>query len=209
MSEAKRIYLFKRFERIWHWSQAVLIILMMLTGFEIHGLYSLFGFAKAVDIHSTSAWILMVLWVLSIFWHFTTGEFRHYLPSMKGVIPQVQYYLVGIFSGAEKPFHATEQAKHNPLQRLAYLGVSAFLLPLVWISGLGYLFYNELADSWLQSLGLGLSEIALIHTVAAFLVLIFLVAHLYLITTGKTVGQHTRSMITGWEEVSEEESIKN
>ena len=35
MSEG-RIYLFKRFERFWHWSQALLVITMLYTGFAIH-----------------------------------------------------------------------------------------------------------------------------------------------------------------------------
>lgn len=52
---AERIYIYKRYERFWHWSQALLIIVMMVTGFEVHGSYSLLGFAKAVSIHSLAA----------------------------------------------------------------------------------------------------------------------------------------------------------
>ena len=37
---ANRIYVFKRFERFWHWTQAALIVFMMFTGFEIHGAYA-------------------------------------------------------------------------------------------------------------------------------------------------------------------------
>jgi thiosulfate reductase cytochrome b subunit len=33
------------------------------------------------------------------------------------------------------------------------------------------------------------------------MMLTFLIAHLYLITTGKTVWAHMRAMITGWEEI--------
>ena len=51
----ERVYIFKAFERFWHWSQAGLIIFMLLTGFEIHGSYSLLGFAKAVSYHSFAA----------------------------------------------------------------------------------------------------------------------------------------------------------
>ena len=29
---ANRIYIYKRYERFWHWSQALLIIVMMITG---------------------------------------------------------------------------------------------------------------------------------------------------------------------------------
>ena len=36
---SERIYIFKGFERFWHWAQAALIITLLLTGFEIHGSY--------------------------------------------------------------------------------------------------------------------------------------------------------------------------
>ena len=44
----KNIYLYARYERFWHWLQTVLIILLLVTGFEVKGLYSLFGFQTAV-----------------------------------------------------------------------------------------------------------------------------------------------------------------
>ena len=31
-----------------------------------------------------------------------------------------------------------------------------------------------------------------------------MIAHVYLITTGHTVGAHLKAMITGWEEVDDE-----
>src|SRR5574340_966546 len=46
---SEKIYVFKRFERFWHWSQATLIIFMLITGFEVHGSYKLFGFETAVS----------------------------------------------------------------------------------------------------------------------------------------------------------------
>ena len=49
---AERIYVFKRFERFWHWSQAGLIMFLMLTAFDIHGTYTIFGFEKAVSIRN-------------------------------------------------------------------------------------------------------------------------------------------------------------
>ena len=55
---SNKIYVFKVFERIWHWSQAFLIIALLVTGFEVHGSYSVLGFEKAVDLHTTFAWTL-------------------------------------------------------------------------------------------------------------------------------------------------------
>src|SRR3990167_1096145 len=74
----ERVYLFKAFERFWHWTQAALIIFMLLTGFEVHGSYTLLGFERAVNFHTIAAWSLVGLWVFAIFWHFTTGEWRQY-----------------------------------------------------------------------------------------------------------------------------------
>ena len=78
----------------------------------------------------------MTLWVFAIFWHFTTGEWRQYIPTIDKVVAMMKYYCVGIFRHAPHPFRATTLRKHNPLQRLAYLVVLLFIGPLIWIIGL-------------------------------------------------------------------------
>ncbi len=195
---AEKIYIFKRFERFWHWTQAALIIFMMLTGFEIHGVYKLFGFGKAVSLHTIAAWSLITLWVFAIFWHFTTGEWKQYIPTLEKVDAMLKYYLTGIFTDAPHPFRLTTLKKHNPLQRLAYLGVKLLINPLIWVSGLLYLYYGSWGDLGLS--GLSLPWVAMIHTGAAFLMLIFFIIHVYLTTTGHTPLAHIKAMITGWEE---------
>jgi len=195
---AEKIYIFKRFERFWHWTQAALIIFMLITGFEIHGVYKLFGFGKAVSLHTIAAWSLITLWVFAIFWHFTTGEWKQYIPTMEKVDAMLKYYLTGIFTNAPHPFRQTTLSKHNPLQRLAYLGVKLLINPLIWISGLLYLYYGSWGDLGLS--GLSLQWVALVHTAAAFLMVIFVIAHVYLSTTGHTPLSHFKAMITGWEE---------
>jgi thiosulfate reductase cytochrome b subunit len=200
-----RVYIFKRFERFWHWAQAALIVLLLVTGFEIHGTYKLFGWSQAVRIHTTSAWTLIALWLFAIFWHFTTGEWRQYIPTTRNVLAMVNYYVFGIFTQAPHPHRVTQLSKHNPLQRLAYLGVKLVINPLIWVSGLAYLYYNELVSSEIPVLEeLSLRAIALTHTAAAFLMLVFLIAHVYLATAGHTPLAHIKAMITGWENVEEE-----
>ncbi|WP_234086561.1 cytochrome b/b6 domain-containing protein [Azonexus sp. R2A61] len=196
----QRIYIYKRYERFWHWSQALLIIGMMISGFEIHGSYELIGFAKAVRLHTLAAWTLLTLWAFTIFWQFTTGEWRQYIPSLKNVLAMVNYYLIGIFRNAPHPFRKSTVQKHNPLQRLAYLALLAVISPLIWVSGLLYLFYGD----W-QHLGidtyLNLEWVAVAHTLGAFLITAFFFIHVYLTTTGHTVFAHIKAMLTGWEEV--------
>ena len=197
-----RIYIFKRFERFWHWAQAALIIFMLLTGFEIHGTYAMLGWEKSASLHTTAAWTLIGLWLFAIFWHFTTGEWKQYIPTSKNIVAVMKYYSVGIFTDAPHPFRATQLSKHNPLQRLAYLLVKLFINPLIWVSGLLYLYYNELATSNIAAVaGLKLGSIALVHTAAAFMMLAFLIGHVYLVTTGHTPLAHIKAMITGWEDV--------
>lgn len=196
---SERIYIFKRFERFWHWSQAALIMLMMLTGFEVHGSYTLLGYQTATEVHTIAAWSLVSLWVFAIFWHFTTGEWKQYIPTMQKVDAMLKFYLTGIFTDAPHPFKQTTVSKHNPLQRLAYLFVLAIINPLIWITGWFYLFYSSWGDwgfGWVN-----LEYIAFFHVVAAFMMLIFFIAHIYLATAGHTVTAHIKAMITGWEEV--------
>ena len=197
----ERIYVFKRFERFWHWAQALLIIGMLATGFEIHGTYKLLGFEKAGHLHTTAAWALITLWVFAIFWHFTTGEWRQYIPTTDKLLAMIRFYSSGIFRNEPHPFRVTQQHKHNPLQRLAYLGIKLFILPLIWISGLAYLYYNELqAAGFAVELGI----VAVLHTLGAFLMLAFLIGHVYIITTGHTWNSQLKAMITGWEDVESE-----
>jgi thiosulfate reductase cytochrome b subunit len=197
---SERIYIYKRYERFWHWSQALLIIVMMITGFEVHGSYALIGFQKAVQLHSLAAWTLLTLWAFTIFWQFTTGEWRQYLPSLKNVVAMIHYYTIGIFTNSPHPFRKTVVQKHNPLQRLAYLALLAFISPLIWGSGLLYLFYGDWARLGIDQ-NLSLETVAVLHTLGAYMITAFFFIHVYLTTTGHTVFAHIKAMITGWEEV--------
>ena len=200
----ERIYIFKRFERFWHWTQAALIIFMMITGFEIHGSYELFGFEAASQYHVVAAWMLIGLWVFAIFWHFTTGEWRQYIPTTEKMQAMARYYVTGVFRHEPHPFRQTTLRKHNPLQRLAYLFVKLLINPLIWVSGLLYLYYNDWSGTWLGSL-LGLEGVALTHTLAAYLMLTFFIVHVYFATLGHTPTSYIKAMITGWEEIPDEE----
>jgi len=197
---AEKIYIFKRFERFWHWSQAATIIFLMLTGFEVHGAYKIFGFEKAVNLHTIGAWTLITLWVFAVFWHFTTGEWKQYIPTLQKVDAMIKYYALGIFQNAPHPFKQTTRRKHNPLQRLAYLFFWLVISPIIWFSGWFYLFYSDWTTWGLDGF-LSLQWVAFFHTLGAFLILFFFIAHVYLTTAGHTVTSHIKAMITGWEEV--------
>jgi thiosulfate reductase cytochrome b subunit len=171
------------------------------TGFEIHGTLSFIGYEAAVDLHIYFAWSLVILIVFAAFWHFTTGEWRQYRPTSSRLREMFRYYLVGIFRNEAHPIKRTEISKLNPLQRLTYLGLKILMFPVQLISGFLYYYYNQLhAAGFEYSLG----TVAAVHTAAAFALLAFVIAHVYLTTTGHTVLGNVKAMITGYETVEED-----
>jgi thiosulfate reductase cytochrome b subunit len=201
----RREYVYTGFERFWHWSQAALILFLALTGFEIHGSLSFFGFEHAVAYHRVAAWALLVLVAFAIFWHLTTGEWRQYLPTAENLREQVRYYVVGIFREDPHPTRKSAVSKLNPLQKLVYLGLKVLVLPVIATSGLLYMFYRYPQRHAIEALNVrGLEAIAVLHTAGAFLLVAFLVGHVYLITTGHTLSSNLKAMITGWEDIEAE-----
>jgi thiosulfate reductase cytochrome b subunit len=200
-----KVYLYSRYERFWHWTQAFLILFLALTGFEIHGSYSFFGFENAVYLHNNAAWVLIVLIIFTIFWHFTTGEWRQYLPTTKNLKAQIEYYVTGIFRNAPHPTRKSTISKLNPMQRLVYLGLKILFIPVMVISGLVYMFYRYPLYGSIESLGINnLAPVAFLHTLGAYILLAFVLVHIYLITTGHTLTSNLKAMITGWEELEDE-----
>jgi thiosulfate reductase cytochrome b subunit len=181
----------------------VLIVLLMVTGFEVNGAYTLLGYEEAADWHRVFAWVLIWLWVFILFWNLVTGEWRQYIPTTEKLIAVVRYYSKGIFdANVPHPYKKTRAAKHNPLQRLAYLSFNLAISPVIWVTGLLYMFYNDWARLGLDGLTLGV--VAGIHTAAAFAMLIFFIGHVYMITTGKTLFEQLRAMITGYDYIEED-----
>lgn len=198
------IELYSKFERFWHWTQGVLVILLGVTGFEIHNSFKLFGYETSVRLHSASAWAFLILITLAIFWMLVTGQYKNFIPTSKNFRAQVNYYISGIFKNAAHPTTKTKLSKLNPLQRIVYLALIILVFPVQLISGFLYMYYHypnkpfELA---------GLETIAVIHVAGAFLLVVFLIVHLYLITTGTTPMTNLKAMITGFEDVEEDEKL--
>ena len=133
-AETKKVYMYHKYERFWHWLQTVLIVLLLLTGLVIHrpDMFGAFSFRGMVTIHNVMAAILALNAALSLFYHVTTGEVRQYIPHPYGffddAIVQAKFYLKGIFKGANHPFEKTERKKLNPLQQVTYFGILNVLL---------------------------------------------------------------------------------
>jgi thiosulfate reductase cytochrome b subunit len=197
-----RHYVYRGFERFWHWTQAALVLFLAVTGFEIHGSITFFGFEQAVRYHNAAANAFLVLIAFAVFWHLTTGEWRQYLPTGTNLRAQAEYYIFGIFHDAPHPTRKTVLSKLNPLQRIIYAGLKVLVIPLMVVSGLVYMFYRYPQRHEVVALNVkGLQTIALLHTAGAFLLVAFFIAHVYLVTTGQTITSNLKAMITGYEDV--------
>jgi thiosulfate reductase cytochrome b subunit len=202
----QKIYIYRAFERFWHWTQATLIFFLAFSGFEIHGTFIFFGYQNAVKYHNIAAYSFIVLIVFAIFWHLVTGEWKQYKPTLKNLKSQVFFYLFGIFSNSSHPTKKSVLSKLNPLQKMVYAGLKLLVIPVMVISGLLYMFYRYPQQGVIEGLNINSIEvIALFHTAGAFLLIAFLIVHLYLITTGATVTSNLKAMITGFEELERED----
>jgi thiosulfate reductase cytochrome b subunit len=199
------VYVYHAFERFWHWMQAILILFLSLTGFEIHGSFRFLGFGQAVRDHRFAAVALIVLVAFSAFWHLATGEWRQYLPTRAHLRAQAEYYLVGVFRGAPHPTRKTVLSKLNPLQKLVYLQLKLLVIPVMVVTGVLYMLYRYPQRYGVAGISVdGLQTIAIVHTAGAFFLVAFVVAHVYLITTGATVTSNLRAMVTGYEPLEDD-----
>lgn len=203
----RRVYVFSLYERIWHWGQAALICLLLITGFEIHApeAPAIFGFETAVRLHGALGWILIANAFLALFYHIVTGAIRQFIPEPREFLTLgaklLAYYLRGIFRGARNPFERSPGRKLNPLQQLTYLALLNVLLPFQIATGV-LIWGAEAFPRLREALG-GLRVIAPLHVLGAWLFAAFVVLHVYLGTTGRTPLEHFRAMVLGWEEGEE------
>ena len=194
------VLIYKKFERFWHWMQAFLIISMVVTGLEIHGVYSLFGFEKAVTLHNIAAACWGFLIITMFTWILSTGEWKQYMPTTDGLFATAKFYMFGIFKGEKHPHKKNELSKLNPLQRLTYLGLMVGLIPAQIITGLLYVSYHQ----WgVVGLAGTIDLVAYAHTFIAYSIISFVIVHVYMTTMGHTLTAHIKSMITGYEDLDE------
>ena len=201
---ARRVMMYSPHKRFWHWMLAMGMIALILSGIRIR--FETFlpsvAFETAVFIHNLTAFLLLLHVAVSVLFHFFSGDYRQFLPNLKrlprDVMKQARYYAYGIFTGESNPFRKTPTQRMNPMQQLAYLGLLLGLLPLQVGTGL-LIYFTGHHPELTNQIG-GLVYVTPLHDLVSWLILSFLIVHLYLITTGARVTSHLKAMVTGLEE---------
>ncbi len=196
----ERNYVYPASDRIWHWIHAISIAMLVLTAIPIHFPSLRFmDLETAVHLHTFFGLLVAFDFVLYLINMFFYGSIKNYLPRAgdgKQAVLMAKYYLWGIFRGEEEPFHPKPGRRLNPLQKPAYFVVMFILIPIQIFTGL-LIWRAAQAESLINSLG-GLKTVSLIHIANAYLLAAYLLFHIYLGTTGKTVWYFFKVMITGY-----------
>lgn len=196
------LYLYPVWLRLWHWLNAALFVVLIATGVSMHyaGLSWLIPFRVAVAVHNAAGILLTLAWIGFVIANARSPNAQHYRIVWRtligDLITQSRYYAWGIFRGEAHPFHVSAGRKFNALQTLSYLGAMYLLMPLLILSGWGFLLapwlpetVNGLVTLWL---------VAIAHLASSYLLVLFVLVHLYIITIGESVFTNLRAMLTGW-----------
>ena len=200
---AEKVRMYPLWLRIWHWSNALLIVALTYTGLRLHFGQQrgpILSFETAFNVHNLAGSLLVIVGVLYLVANAVSGNQRQYLSrprdGLRGVIKQVRWYLFGIFKGDPHPYHVSPEHKFNPLQHVTYRMVMYVLYPLLLLSGVVLLFPGILPTGVFGHPGAW--WLAAIHWLLAAAAILFLLGHLYLGTMGDRVRDLYAAMIDGF-----------
>lgn len=205
-----RIYVNPLPVRIWHWTNALGFLTLIVTGLQIRyvELVHAIPFAVAVNVHNTVGFILIANYFVWLCFYLFTDKITVYLPELqpkvyfRDAIRQALFYGYGIFRGEPNPHHPTAYKKFNPLQATMYQIIMMLLLPIQFYTGV--LLWNvERFSGSIAMLG-GVRVVATIHVVLFIFFSAFIFVHVYLASLGPRTSTHFKAMLTGYEEVEDE-----
>lgn len=200
----KRIHLHPLPLRIWHWTNALFVIALIATGIylRLHGIAALKPHDAVLFWHRIAGLALISSTVFWFIHNMSDRDLRRRYAirrdDLEGVFTQLRFYLYSIFKGEEDPFRPNAGDKYNPLQKITYDAVMIVIIPLQAFTGLLYTDIPALRSYLLLHDLVGL--LGFTHVLLAYLVVLFLVVHIYMTTIGDTFFSRTKAMILGYEE---------
>ena len=217
--------------RLWHWTNAVAVIVMIGSGLMIsnahpHLYWGEFGanfdqpwyspprFPGWLTIPSRynlaigRRWHLLfaLLLAFNLAWFMVAGLVnRHFTRDLRVHRAELSPRHLGqdVRDHLRFKFHdAQDPARFNILQKLAYIGALFVLLPLLVATGLCLSPGWNAGAPWLLELFGGRATARSLHFLACWALIAFIVVHLVLVILAGPVAE-VRSMVTGWLRVPE------
>jgi thiosulfate reductase cytochrome b subunit len=184
--------------RAMHWTNAVAVVLMIMSGWQIYNASPLFGFSFSSSItlggwlgggllwHFAAMWLLMVNGLLYLIVGVATGRFRRKLLPItpSGVIADTKAALTFRLSH-------DDLSRYNNVQKLLYAGIIVVGIVIV-LSGLSI--WKPVQLQYLTALFGGYDVARYVHFICMALICAFLVVHVVL---ALLVPKSLRAMIIG------------
>lgn len=199
------MYLYSKWVRLWHFVNALLIIILIISGMSMQFTGSdapslTGGFAGAVRWHNITAIVLIISYIGFVAGNIITGNGKYYRICKKdintGIGRQMKYFIHGMFKNEDQPFPVTLENKFYPLQKVIYVLTMYLVLPLLIISG-SVLMIPDMTI--IRIFGPGMFIVMdIIHIILGLLISLFLIIHIYLCTIGPKPGSLFRGIITGF-----------
>lgn len=184
--------------RIMHWINALAMLLMILSGWQIYNASPLFGFtfprsitlggwlAGALLWHFAAMWLLMINGLAYVIMGFASGRFR------KKLLPITPNGVLGDLKAALTFKLAHEDlSTYNYVQRLLYAGIIVVGIVIV-LSGLSI--WKPVQLQYLTALFGGYDVARYVHFICMALIVLFLIVHVALAIL---VPKSLRAMIVG------------
>ena len=195
--------------RIWHWTNAVGFVLLILTGLQIRyvGQWDLLSFRTAVVWHNWIGFVLIANFFIWLGFYLFTDKIKVYHPELspvkyfKASFRQMQYYGYGIFRGDPNPHHVGIYRKFNALQSMMYQIIMMLVVPLQFATGV-LLWDVARFGTLVERLG-GVRVVDTVHVLLFIFFCGFIIVHVYLASLGHTPTAHFKAMLTGYEDVDE------
>jgi thiosulfate reductase cytochrome b subunit len=184
--------------RVMHWINALAMILMIMSGWQIYNASPLFGFtfsrsitlggwlAGALLWHFAAMWLLVINGLAYVIMGLATGRFR------KKLLPITPRGVLGDLKAALtfKLAH-DDLATYNYVQRLLYAGIILVGIVIV-LSGLSI--WKPVQFHYLTALFGGYDVARYVHFICMSLICLFLIVHVALAVL---VPKSLRAMIVG------------
>jgi Ni/Fe-hydrogenase b-type cytochrome subunit len=226
------IYRHRLITRVWHWINAVAVIVLIGSGLTISNAHKYLYWGQAganprdawlhlprfpgwLTIPSTYSlsgariWHLFFALVLAfgllvyLIWSLANRHIQRDLRVRKEEL-KPRHLWVDLKAHWNLRFHdPANPGAYNSFQKLSYVGVLFILLPLIIFTGLALSPGMDAAWPWLTDIFGGRQSARSVHFIAMVLIALFTIVHLTLVILAGPINE-VRSMITGKWQVPEE-----
>jgi Ni/Fe-hydrogenase b-type cytochrome subunit len=232
MTNPALVFRHRLITRIWHWINAVAVIVLLMSGLTISNAHprlywgqfganldaawlelprfpgwatipTTYNLALARQWHLAFAWVLAVGLLIFLLWSLFNRHLQKDIALTRAEVAP-RHLWADIKKHLRFDFHSSE-ARYNPLQKITYSVVIFGLIPLAILTGLTMSPGMTAAWPWLLDLFGGRQSARSLHFIAATGLAVFIAVHLILVILAGPINE-VRSMITGWFRLKEKAS---